>query len=105
MHKEQSRMTGRRCAPTARPWPHGAGVSSPDVEMQARLLRDGRFVLAASPTKLPADTTKDLSRLPYWSEMDLGQLAPGRYTLLVTATDRATRGSAMAAWIPSPTSS
>ena len=65
----------------------------PDVEIQTRVLRDNRAIVTMPPVKLPTDTTKDLTRLPYWSEVALDQLPPGRYLLQVTATDRATKAS------------
>ncbi|HKQ99516.1 MAG TPA: hypothetical protein VJT09_02515, partial [Pyrinomonadaceae bacterium] len=66
-----------------------AGAATPpDVEIQARVVRDNRTLLSTAPAKVPADTTKDLTRLPYWAEIPLEQLAPGRYSLQVTATDR-----------------
>jgi VWFA-related protein len=65
----------------------------PDVEIQTRVLRDNRVVISLSPAKLPTDTTKDQARLPYWAEIALNQLAPGRYTLEVTAIDRTTKAS------------
>jgi VWFA-related protein len=68
-------------------------TAPPDVEIQARVLRDNRVVVMISPVRLPTDTTKDLTRLPYWAEVALDQLPTGRYTLQVTATDRATKTS------------
>ncbi len=70
----------------------GAATSSPDVEIQTRVFRDNQVVVNAAVVKLPTDTTKDLARLPYWAEIALDQLPPGRYALRVTATDRTTRG-------------
>ncbi|HEV2883984.1 MAG TPA: VWA domain-containing protein [Pyrinomonadaceae bacterium] len=64
-----------------------------DVEMQARILRGKENVLALTPGKLPTDTTKDSSRLPYWAEVPLDRLPPGRYSLEVTAIDRNTKHS------------
>lgn len=58
-----------------------------DVWVDARLLRAGQPVLIISPNKVPA-TVKDLSQLPYWSEIGLAQLLPGSYTLEISATDR-----------------
>jgi len=43
---------------------------------------------------LPTDTTKDLTRLPYWAEITLDQLPQGKYLLQITATDRAAKTSA-----------
>ncbi|HKQ53727.1 MAG TPA: VWA domain-containing protein, partial [Pyrinomonadaceae bacterium] len=71
------------------------GGAAPDVEILARVLqRDGRPAVTVAPARLPTDTTKDQRRLPYWAEIDLGQLSPGRYVLQVTAVDRKTKSSA-----------
>jgi len=68
--------------------------AAPDVEIQARVLqRDGRPAVTVAPAPLPTDTTKDLARLPYWAEVALEQLPPGKYLLQVTAVDRKTRSS------------
>jgi VWFA-related protein len=69
-------------------------TASPDVEIQTRLWRDNRVITTIAPAKLPTDTTKDQTRLPYWSEVALEQLPPGRYALEVTATERKTKTSA-----------
>jgi VWFA-related protein len=67
---------------------------APDVEIQARVLSDNRTVVTMPPAKLPTDTTKDLTRLPYWAEITLDQLPQGKYLLQITATDRAAKTSA-----------
>ena len=72
----------------------GRGTLPADVEIQTQVLRDHRAVVTMPPTKLPTDTTKDLARFPYWAEVSLNQLPPGRYALQVTAIDRATKNSA-----------
>ncbi len=69
-------------------------ASHTDVEIEARVLRGDRAVVLMPAAKVPTDTTKDLKRLPYWAEIDLGQLSPGRYVLQVTAVDRKTKASA-----------
>jgi VWFA-related protein len=71
----------------------GAASSPPDVEIQTRVFRDNQLVVNAAAIKLPTDTSKDLARLPYWAEIALDQLPPGRYALQVTAIDRTTRES------------
>jgi hypothetical protein len=72
----------------------GAASSSlPDVEIQTRVFRDNRAIVTLAPAKLPTDTTKDLTRLPYWAEIGLDQLPPGKYALQVTAIDRTTKAS------------
>lgn len=72
----------------------GSSSPAPDVEIQTRILSDNRVVSAIASAKLPTDTTTDLARLPYWSEISLNQLLPGRYALEVTAIDRMTRRTA-----------
>jgi len=75
--------------------PGGGSGAAPDVEIQVRvLLRDGRPALTVAPARLPTDTTKDFRRLPYWAEVALDQLPPGKYVLQVTAIDRKTKSSA-----------
>jgi VWFA-related protein len=65
-----------------------------DVEIQTSVLRDHRPVVTMPAAKLPTDTTKDRGRFPYWAEISLNQLPPGRYALQVTAIDRATKSTA-----------
>ncbi len=60
---------------------------APDVWIDARVLRGSQPVIVAAPSKVP-DLTKEVWRLPYWSEIALAQLQPGSYTLQVSATDR-----------------
>jgi hypothetical protein len=60
---------------------------APEVWIDARLQRAGQTVLVISPSKVPA-LAKDMSRLPYWSEIALAKLSPGSYTLQLSATDR-----------------
>ncbi|HUQ32620.1 MAG TPA: VWA domain-containing protein [Pyrinomonadaceae bacterium] len=71
----------------------GASSSLPDVEIQTRVFRDNRAIVTLAPVKLPTDTTKDLTRLPYWAEIGLDQLPAGKYALQVTAIDRTTKVS------------
>ncbi len=65
-----------------------------DVEIEARVFSGNRAVVAMSPAKLPTGTTADPTRLPYWAEIDLAKLPPGKYALQVTAIDRKTKSSA-----------
>jgi hypothetical protein len=67
--------------------------ASPDVEIQARVLRSNKPVLVMPTARLPIDTTPDRERLPYWAEIALDKLAPGRYVLEVTAIDRRTQSA------------
>jgi VWFA-related protein len=67
---------------------------APNVEIQTRVLKGDRTVATMPSARVPTDTTKDLTRLPYWTEIALDQLPAGKYLLQVTATDRATKASA-----------
>jgi len=60
---------------------------APDVWIDARVLRGSQPVIVSAPSKVP-DLTKEMWRLPYWSEIALAQLPPGSYVLQVSATDR-----------------
>jgi VWFA-related protein len=63
-------------------------AGTPDVWVDARILRGNQPVLVVSPNKIPPDLSTETWRLPYWSEIALGELRPGFYTLQVSATDR-----------------
>lgn len=69
-----------------------AGNTSPDVWIQAQILRSNQQVMTTAPARVPI--TVDTARLPFWSEIALDQLPPGRYVLQVTATDRAQQRTA-----------
>ncbi|MDX6694153.1 MAG: hypothetical protein QOF02_1756 [Blastocatellia bacterium] len=66
-------------------------AAQPDVLIQARVLRDRAPLIVLPPAQLPTDTTPDHTRLPYWAEIALDQLPPGRYALQVSATDHRTK--------------
>jgi hypothetical protein len=63
------------------------------VQVQAQVLRGPTPLITTQPLKVP--TTNDPARLPFWSELSLEQLPPGRYVLQVTATDRTTNRTAV----------
>jgi VWFA-related protein len=67
------------------------GFSRPNVEIETRVLRAARPVVIMPVARVPTETVTDQSRLPYWAEIVLDQLAPGRYTLEVTAIDKASK--------------
>jgi hypothetical protein len=69
-------------------------AGDPDVWIQAHVMRGSERVFALAPSKIPPDVTKDPARLPYWTEIPLSELPSGRYTLQVSATDRATNNNA-----------
>ena len=73
--------------------PNSASV--PDVWLQAKVLGNGRPVVTMSALRVPTGTTRDMSRLPFWTEISVADLPAGRYTLQVTATDRVGKTSAV----------
>jgi VWFA-related protein len=70
-----------------------SGADNRDVQVQAQVLRGPTPLITTQPLKVP--TTNDPARLPFWSELSLEQLPPGRYVLQVTATDRTTNRTAV----------
>jgi len=63
-------------------------AAAPDVWIEARVMRGNQQVMIVGPSRIPPDVSKDSWRLPYWSEIGLSRLSPGRYTLEVSASDR-----------------
>ncbi|HEX8098427.1 MAG TPA: hypothetical protein VF507_10335, partial [Pyrinomonadaceae bacterium] len=70
-----------------------APAVAPNVTVQTQILRDKQPALNVPEQKLKAEA-KDADNLPYGGEIPLKSLAPGRYTLRVTVTDRATQATA-----------
>ncbi len=66
----------------------------PNVWIHAVVLRGNERMFSLAPNRIPPQVVKDPTQLPYWTEIPLDQLPVGRYTLHVTATDRATNNSA-----------
>ncbi|HKO43845.1 MAG TPA: VWA domain-containing protein [Pyrinomonadaceae bacterium] len=66
----------------------------PNVWIQAQVLRGNERVFSLAPNRIPPQVAKDPTQLPYWTEIPLDQLPVGRYTLHVSATDRAANNSA-----------
>jgi VWFA-related protein len=69
-------------------------VASADLSARAQVFREGREVSATPHRKIVTDAQTDPARIPFTAEIDLGGLQPGRYTLRVTAEDRAANQSA-----------
>ena len=65
-----------------------AGAAPPDVTAQVHVFRGAEAVVTTQPRKLTTEGMSDLARIPYGGEFALSSLAPGRYTLQVTITDR-----------------
>jgi len=66
----------------------GAADGPPNVWISASVLRGNQAVMTVAPSKIPPDIAREPWVLPYWSEIALKELAPGYYTLQVSATDR-----------------
>ena len=69
------------------------GGEGRDVQIQAQVLRGQTPLVTTQPLKVPV--TSDPARMPFWSELSLAELPPGRYVLQVTATDRAANRTAV----------
>jgi VWFA-related protein len=65
---------------------NAARAGAGEVLVRAQVLRGSTPLVATAPMRVPA--AADAARLPFWSELSLEQLPPGRYVLQVTATDR-----------------
>jgi VWFA-related protein len=70
------------------------GDRVPDVAIQVQVLRNNKPVITTPLKTIAAPTGHDHDRLPYLAEVSLKGLAPGRYTLSITAIDRAAKTSA-----------
>jgi VWFA-related protein len=65
-----------------------------NLAARVQVYRDGREVVATPFRKIAADAQTDPARVPFTAEIKLGELQPGRYTLRVTAEDRAAQKTA-----------
>lgn len=72
---------------------YNASRASTDVRLQAQVLRGSTPLINTQTFKVPA--AADPARLPFWSELSLEQLTPGRYVLQLTATDPVTNRTAV----------
>jgi VWFA-related protein len=67
---------------------------SPDVAVQLQLVRDDKIISTSPLTKISLTGLDDLDRIPYAAGLSLHLLTPGRYLLVINATDNATKSSA-----------
>jgi hypothetical protein len=74
---------------------NAATAAAPKLDAQIEIQRAGGQRLVASPV-LPVvvEANADLARIPYGANVGLKTLAPGRYILKVTVTDRNANTSA-----------
>ena len=66
---------------------------SADVVVSTQVLRGEKAIISTRPSRLRTEGATDLSRIPYFAEMNLEGVPSGPYVLQVTATDRATRST------------
>ena len=73
---------------------YNATGASPKLESQIEILRGGQRVVASPVMPVAVESNADLVRIPYGAGVGLKTLAPGRYVLRVTITDRNVNTSA-----------
>ena len=67
-----------------------AGAQKPQMQIQTRLIRDGKVILDGSPTPFNSNEQTDLKRLRASGAITLGKdLTPGNYILQVIVSDNA----------------
>jgi hypothetical protein len=66
----------------------------PDVVLRVQVFRDDKLVIATPLSRLRTEGIADLSRIPYFAELNLDGMASGRFVLQVTALDRTARTNA-----------
>ena len=75
-------------------------TGQPDVELQARLIRDGKVAWEGRPFALVYRTGMDPRRIPAGGMLTLGdKTAEGEYLLELQAVDRAAKRTAQSQWI------
>jgi hypothetical protein len=67
----------------------------PDVTAQVQIFRGQQAIVTTQPRQLTTTGVDDLARIPYGGAFQLSGLAPGRYMLQLTVTDRLANASAV----------
>lgn len=73
---------------------YNATGAAPKLESQIEILRGGKRVVASPVLPVAVESNSDLARIPYGAGVGLKTLAPGRYVLRLTITDRNANNSA-----------
>lgn len=73
---------------------NAATSAAPKLESQIEILRGGQRVVASPMMPVVMEPNTDPARIPYGANVGLKTLAPGRYVLRVTVTDRNANASA-----------
>jgi VWFA-related protein len=69
-------------------------TAPPDVVVKIQVLHDEKIVIATPLSPLRTEEMVDLSRIPYFAELNMEGIPGGRYVLQVTAIDRAADSNA-----------
>lgn len=69
------------------------GKSAPDLTVQLRVMRDNQVLSTSPQIKVPTEGIEDLARIPYAVDIALQKLAPGHYSVSVTASDNVSKSS------------
>jgi hypothetical protein len=68
-------------------------AAPPDVALRIQVFRDDRPVIASPLSPLRTEGIADLSRIPYFAELNMEGMPSGGYVLQVMAIDRATNST------------
>ncbi len=63
-------------------------AQSAEVDIHGEVWRNGTRVQTTPTSRVPNNIAPNQPGLPYWSEISLAGLSPGKYLLMVTAVDR-----------------
>jgi VWFA-related protein len=63
-------------------------TNSAEIDVHAEIRRNGTRVVSTPTSRVPNNIAPNQPGLPYWSEISLVGLSPGKYLLIVTAVDR-----------------
>jgi hypothetical protein len=74
---------------------NAAATPAPKLDAQIEILRGGQRVIASPLLPVVVEANSDLARIPYGANVGLKSLAPGRYVLKVTVTDRNANANAV----------
>jgi len=77
------------------------GAQRPEIEMEVRVLRDGRLVWQGRPYALNATAQADPQRVPFTQKLSFGpRTPPGFYVIQVYATDKSAqaKGATVTQW-------
>ena len=74
---------------------NAATTPAPKLDAQIEILRGGQRVIASPLLPVAVEANSDLTRIPYGANVGLKSLAPGRYVLKVTVTDRNANANAV----------